>query len=49
MPLTTYDDFRKWYNISGSLYVDEQSAWYLWQTVIAFLDKNEKERDSNEA
>lgn len=35
------NDFQEWYSISGSIYTDEQTAWYLWQTVIAYMKKTE--------
>lgn len=39
----SWDFFQVWYSISGNIYTDEQTAWYIWQTITAFLNEKSKQ------
>lgn len=42
--LTEWNDFEKWYLISGSIYIKSMdTAWHVWQTIKAYEKLKDKE------
>ncbi len=46
--LESWDNFCEWYDISGTIYTDRLTGWYVWQTIIAFQEKKKRDEDSKD-